>query len=699
VSIFDRLSKTETRSSAMKKPVYHENFVSTESSASISTCRSQRSNMSRYSSRTSTSRMSTMTAPVSSSLFNRLAYTETYASASMKGKINESPATKRSSNGRSSDSFFNRMANTDTYSTASMKGKMKSSQKSRNVTDDAFFNRMAYTETYATANMKGKVDDTSSVKTSRSHKSTSSRKSRKSVDSFFDRMATSDTFATATMKGKINPKPKQSISPRPRRTLTQKITNISFFDRLSKTETQSSSRRKDTSRPKSASSSNFQSNSSKKRVSSRSSKVSSLPQNFRPRRPFLFRRKSKSNAPDGGSPKNSFTRKSDIRQKKRPVTADGTPKSKPLSQSKQLQARPWTSSLRKNKLKREPQPVLRFESEDDLSFGDEDEEEEILFDGNSLMKAAKQECSQAVKNENEVIEKNNSVSSSQPDSADIVVSDTNTAVPVGDLLSLGLENNPPAKDNNSGPPQTEDLLGIKMKSTLLSQEASLQGLPVPQDNPAMEAEVKDDSFLSFDDSTEIEEEKALDELLGEDELNYDEALPVVMEEEGSIREEMSHDDPLGKEESDQEEKKIVEEPTIADAPKMTKYKLFCSDKYQPEMGMQELDPVSLNLADSLVMFESNAFSREEVSVLLIEALFRRDFKDGDHWEVDPGTARELEEDEGGGGELDGRAFVVKQQARWDSEKSYSVAAAKGTVTIWPENDEIRMENYSYFVAG
>merc|ERR1712157_224293 len=137
--------------------------------------------------------------------------------------------------------------------------------------------------------------------------------------------------------------------------------------------------------------------------------------------------------------------------------------------------------------------------------------------------------------------------------------------------------------------------------------------------------------------------------------------------------------------------------------KMTKYKVLGSEKYKPENGFQELDAVALDLVHSLITFESNGSSTEmyeTISLSVIEALFRRDFKeDGDQWDVDPATSRELEEDEGGGGDLEGRAFVVKQQARYDSDKSYSVAAAKGTVTIWPEKDEIRIENYSYFVAG
>ena len=129
------------------------------------------------------------------------------------------------------------------------------------------------------------------------------------------------------------------------------------------------------------------------------------------------------------------------------------------------------------------------------------------------------------------------------------------------------------------------------------------------------------------------------------------------------------------------------------------YKILKSEKYHPEYGLQEIHPDELYLKETLQCFEDGDISNEEMAILLIEALFEKDFENGEHWEIDAGTARELEEDEGGGGDLEDRAFVVKRQARLDWNDLYSVAAAKGTIIIDPDNHEIRVENYSYFVAG
>lgn len=139
--------------------------------------------------------------------------------------------------------------------------------------------------------------------------------------------------------------------------------------------------------------------------------------------------------------------------------------------------------------------------------------------------------------------------------------------------------------------------------------------------------------------------------------------------------------------------------TTADKAQDIRLKLLLSDKYDPDSGLVHLEPTDLALTDALLELQSGQLSNDDFAVLFIEALFERDFENGDDWEVDPGTARELEDDEGGGGDLEGRAFVVKQQARLDTKNNYSVAAAKGQVIVDLEKDEVRMENYSYYVAG
>lgn len=240
-------------------------------------------------------------------------------------------------------------------------------------------------------------------------------------------------------------------------------------------------------------------------------------------------------------------------------------------------------------------------------------------------------------------------------------------------------------EDDCEPPLTSSML--LTKSNFSEPKPLAEERDAPQDKPVL-----DESMVSYDNSSVDDD---LDDLLGEKEDD-------IVDE--SFRSESNHDDlPVVQEETPQlqEEQQIVEDTSMETKSKITKVKLLCSDKYHPEKGMQELDAGELDLVDQLVSYESNGFSNEDISVLIIEALFRRDFQDGEggEWEIDPGTARELEDDENDGRDLDGRGFVVKQQARWDSEKNYSVAAAKGIVTIWPDLDEIRMENYSYFVAG
>ena len=72
-----------------------------------------------------------------------------------------------------SPKIFDRLANTETYATASMKGKVAEHKKNKGQsrkTSNAFFERMAYTETFASAKMKGLID-TSPKKTPTRHPS------------------------------------------------------------------------------------------------------------------------------------------------------------------------------------------------------------------------------------------------------------------------------------------------------------------------------------------------------------------------------------------------------------------------------------------------------------------------------------------------------------------------------------------------
>lgn len=135
-----------------------------------------------------------------------------------------------SSDKRTTNAFFDRMSKTETYATSTMKGKVNPiaiASPPRKMTTTAFFNRMSKTETFATSTMKGKVNPVV----------TASPPRKMTTTAFFERMSKTETFATSTMKGKINPNTTLPASPR------KKTTN-SFFDRMNKADTQASSMRK-----------------------------------------------------------------------------------------------------------------------------------------------------------------------------------------------------------------------------------------------------------------------------------------------------------------------------------------------------------------------------------------------------------------------------------------------------------------------
>jgi hypothetical protein len=197
-----------------------------------------------------------------------------------------------------------------------------------------------------------------------------------------------------------------------------------------------------------------------------------------------------------------------------------------------------------------------------------------------------------------------------------------------------------------------------------------------------------------EDEYDIDAQRIEEEYNEEDDLEQMDSLDLILDATKSKDSKNEHEEHIIDEE-DEFDDKIVHSTQQSQC----KYKIFKTEKYHPEYGVQEVIPDDLYLKETLECFERGEISNEEIAVLIIEALFERDFSHGEHWEIDDGTARELEEDEGGGGDLKGRAFAVKRQARLDWNDLYSVAASKGTVVVVPDKNEIRVENYSFFVAG
>lgn len=128
-------------------------------------------------------------------------------------------------------------------------------------------------------------------------------------------------------------------------------------------------------------------------------------------------------------------------------------------------------------------------------------------------------------------------------------------------------------------------------------------------------------------------------------------------------------------------------------------KLLCSSRYSPNDGYTTLSPSALGLGATLISYESGKLTAREVAHSIIEALFKRDFMPRKHWDIDSATVA-LRSNEGDttSGE-DGEAFDVEKNATWDWKDIYSVASAKGIVRFVTGKTEIRVENYSYYVAG
>jgi hypothetical protein len=222
---------------------------------------------------------------------------------------------------------------------------------------------------------------------------------------------------------------------------------------------------------------------------------------------------------------------------------------------------------------------------------------------------------------------------------------------------------------------------------------------VEEDSVADHVEYDNEDCLDYgesdrEDEYQVDAQHIEEEYDEEDDLEQMDSLDLILDATKSKDSKHEHEEHIVDEEEEFDDKIVHGAQEL-----QCKYKIFKTEKYHPEYGEQEVNPDDLYLKETLECFERGEISNEEIAVLIIEALFELDFSHGEHWEIDDGTARELEEDEGGGGDLKGRAFAVKRQARLDWNDLYSVAASKGTVVVVPEKNEIRVENYSYFVAG
>jgi hypothetical protein len=341
-----------------------------------------------------------------------------------------------------------------------------------------------------------------------------------------------------------------------------------------------------------------------------------------------------------------------------------------------------------------PRIPLVHESDDELSFGSDEEDDDWLGE------ATDKKDNEAVNGEDEEgKDPMNEAVEAEPDVDDLDEP--------GDIIDSNSESSDIDPKENTAHDDGE--ADIPMED----EHSNESEMDVPMDDVESEhsGESMSDEEIQEDDIDEAPEEAESDfDHVDHDNEEYDEE-PQIVEEEYDEQEDLDHMDSLAlvldannsNEAGHDHKVEMIDEEDEFDAGlvehSVCKYRILKSEKYHPEFGLEEVHPDDLYLKETLQCFEDGDISNEESAVLIIEALFEKDFESGDHWEIDPGTAREMEEDEGGGGDLEDRAFVVKRQARLDWNDLYSVAAAKGTIIIDPEKSEIRVENYSYFVAG
>lgn len=351
---------------------------------------------------------------------------------------------------------------------------------------------------------------------------------------------------------------------------------------------------------------------------------------------------------------------------------------------------------------RVPLVPLVHESDDELSFGSDDGDDDWLGEGTN-------------KEDNEAV---NGEGKEEKDPMEEAVEaeqepDVDDLDEVGGVIDSNSESSDTDPKENTANDDGEADIPMEDEHTIESEHSNESEVDVPMDD--VESKHSDESMseeeIPEDDGDEAPEEAESDsDHIDYDDEEYDEE-PQIVEEEYDEQEDLDHMDSLdlvldatnSNEAGHDHEVEVIDVEDEFDAGivehSVCKYKILKSEKYHPEYGLEEVHPDDLYLKETLQCFEDGDISNEEIAVLIIEALFEKDFENGDHWEIDAGTAREMEEDEGGGGDLEDRAFVVKRQARLDWNDLYSVAAAKGTIIIDPEKNEIRVENYSYFVAG
>ncbi len=170
-------------------------------------------------------------------------------------------------------------------------------------------------------------------------------------------------------------------------------------------------------------------------------------------------------------------------------------------------------------------------------------------------------------------------------------------------------------------------------------------------------------------------------------------------------------------------------------------KILLRKKYQPTRGWREVSPTALNLIDTLTHFEDGVLEAPLLSCHILSSLFQKDFLPGDEWVVHNARAKnvtrrrkrearkqrqaeiEAQKDKEAGinveedttfismkdlerkhnqqiqEEQQWQVYRVEKRATWNWNEIQSESVARGDVKFLPQEKEIRVEEYEFYVAG
>lgn len=118
------------------------------------------------------------------------------------------------------------------------------------------------------------------------------------------------------------------------------------------------------------------------------------------------------------------------------------------------------------------------------------------------------------------------------------------------------------------------------------------------------------------------------------------------------------------------------------------------DKYHPDNGHSPLSHPSNEFTQCMEKFAAGTISMEETARYIIDALFRRDFMPGKHWN-DCGSHVKLIKTHDSGA----LSYYCQHTAEWDWKDICAEAKASAIISMSQDRKRIRLDKYSYYCAG